>query len=78
MEIFWDSWGVFYIFVVNEIKLMEVFGWVQVWGYGDLFFILYGEVRGKGVEYWGIDYFDNDQYVYMMNIFWRLEVWLNV
>lgn len=76
-EIFWDSWGVPHIFAANETKLMEAFGWAQAQGHGDLLLTLYGEARGKGAEYWGIDYLDNDQYVHTMNIPRRSEVWLN-
>lgn len=76
-EILWDSWGVPHISAPNETKLMEAFGWAQAQGHGDLLLTLYGEARGKGAEYWGIDYLDNDQYIHTMNIPRRSAVWLN-
>ncbi len=76
-EILWDSWGVPHISAPDETKLMEAFGWAQAQGHGDLLLTLYGEARGKGAEYWGIDYLDNDQYIHTMNIPRRSAVWLN-
>lgn len=74
-EILWDGWGIPHIFASDQESLFRAFGWAQAQGHGDLLLQLYGEARGRAAEYGGIDYLASDQYVQMMGITERAQVW---
>lgn len=74
-EILWDTWGVPHIYGKDKPSLFKAFGWAQTKSHGNLILKLYGQARGKGAEYWGIDYLDSDQYVRSMEIPQRAKEW---
>ncbi len=74
-EILWDTWGVPHIYASNNSSLFKAFGWSQTKSHGNLLLKLYGQARGKGAEYWGINYLESDQYVRTMGIPKRAQQW---
>ncbi|MEA5533258.1 acylase [Crocosphaera sp. XPORK-15E] len=74
-EILWDSWGVPHIYGKDNNSLFKAFGWAQTKSHGNLILKLYGQARGKGAEYWGINYLESDQYVRTMGIPKRAKQW---
>ncbi len=74
-EIFWDNWGVPHIYGTDNNSLFKAFGWAQAKSHGNLILRLYGQARGRGAEYWGIDYLESDQYVKLMGVPDRAQQW---
>lgn len=52
-EILWDAWGVPHIFSRDTDGMFYAFGWAQMHSHGDLIMKLYGQARGRSMEYWG-------------------------
>ena len=74
-EILWDTWGVPHIFAPGAEQLFHAFGWAQTASHGDLLLELYGQARGRAVEYWGTGYLRGDQYVRTMGVPQRARAW---
>jgi acyl-homoserine-lactone acylase len=49
----WDTWGVPHIVATDEPGLFRAFGWAQMENHADLLLRLYGQARGRAVEYTG-------------------------
>lgn len=76
-EILWDTWGVPHIFsqghdweVTNNFNqgytdMFYAFGWAQMESHGDLIMKLYGEARGRSMEYWGDSKANRDRDVFL-------------
>jgi acyl-homoserine-lactone acylase len=67
-EILWDTWGVPHVFAPDHEGLFYGFGWAQAQNHGDLILELYGLSRGRGAEYWGEDYLDDDQLTHTLGV----------
>lgn len=61
-EILWDRFGVPHIFAEDHASLFRAFGWAQARNHADLVLRLYGQARGRGAEYWGEAYLEEDRW----------------
>jgi acyl-homoserine-lactone acylase len=75
-EILWDTWGIPHIYAPNEQSLGWAFGWAQAQAHGDLLLWLYGQARGRGAEYWGEAYLEEDRWVRTLGAPERSRAWL--
>lgn len=66
-EILWDTWGVPHIYAPTEADLYYAFGWAQMHNHGNLIASLYGQARGRGAEYWGETFLQNDVLLHTFN-----------
>jgi len=76
-EILWDRWGVPHIHSNSNTGVFAAFGYAQMHSHGNLLLRLYGQARGRGAEYWGEDYLDEDRYVRTLGIPERGRTWYN-
>lgn len=67
-QIAWDSWGVPHITSATEEELFYAQGWAQMHNHANLILELYGSSRGKGAEYWGQDFLENDIIIHTLGI----------
>ena len=67
-EILWDSYGVPHIFAKDRNGLAYAFGWAQMQNHGDLLLRLVAQARGRGSEYLGADYLDEDRWVWTLDL----------
>src|SRR6187431_438431 len=74
-DVLWDRWGVPHIFAPNLNESLYAFGWAQMESHGDLLLRLYGQARGRGAEYWGVNYADTDRWVRTMGVPARATKW---
>lgn len=66
-SIAWDKWGVPHIRANNVSELFFSQGWSQMHLHGNLVLELYGRSRGKGAEYWGKEWRDNDVLIHTLD-----------
>jgi acyl-homoserine-lactone acylase len=62
----WDSWGVPHIFADSAEALFFADGWAQMQAHANTILRLYGSSRGRGAEYWGEKFLDNDRLVHTL------------
>jgi acyl-homoserine-lactone acylase len=62
-EILWDRWGIPHIYAASATGLAYAFGWAQMHNHGDLLLTLVGQARGRGAEYWGEGFLEEDRWV---------------
>lgn len=74
-EIIWDEWGIPHIYAQNIEELGYAFGWAQMHSHGNLILELYAKSRGRASEYWGEEYFQNDQMVHTLGFPELAKVW---
>lgn len=67
-EILWDEWGVPHIYAPNEEEAFFAMGWSHMHNHTNLILELYGKARGRGAEYWGEDYLEEDQIVHTLRL----------
>ena len=67
-EILWDNYGVPHIYAKNNREMYYAFGWAQMTNHANLLLQIYGQARGRGAEYWGADYLENDKQMMIFNI----------
>ena len=67
-EILWDTYGVPHIFAKDRNGLAYAFGWAQMQNHGDLLLRLVAQARGRGSEYLGPDYLDEDRWVWTLDL----------
>jgi len=67
-EIIWDQYGVPHIYGQTIEEAYFGFGWSQMHNHADLILQLYGLARGRGAEYWGEQFLDNDRLVHLLRI----------
>jgi len=63
IKIVWDTWGVPHIYANNEKDLFYAQGWAEMQSHANLLLELYGQSRGRGAEYWGIEHLQNDKLI---------------
>ncbi len=74
-EILWDRYGVPHIFAEDAESLFYAFGWAQMEAHGDLILRLFGQARGRGAEYWGEEYLEEDRWTWRMGVPGRGKKW---
>ena len=74
-EILWDRYGVPHIFAGDDAPLFRAFGWAQMEAHGNLILRLYAQARGRGAEFFGPDYLDEDKWVRTMGVPERGREW---
>lgn len=67
-EILWDSYGVPHIYAADRRGLAYAFGWAQMRNHADLMLRLVAQARGRGAEYLGPDYLEDDQWVWTLDL----------
>jgi len=67
-EILWDTYGVPHIFAKDRNGLAYAFGWAQMQNHRDLLLRLVAQSRGRGSEYLGKDYLEEDRWVWTLNL----------
>ena len=67
-EVLWDTYGVPHIFAKDRNGLAYAFGWAQMQNHGDLLLRLVAQARGRGAEYLGPDYLDEDRWVWTLDL----------
>lgn len=75
-EILWDTWGVPHIFAADEIEAAYATGWAQMRSHGDLILRLYAQSRGRGAEYFGEAWLEQDRKVHTLGIPAHSERWM--
>ncbi|MBI3471861.1 MAG: acylase, partial [Candidatus Solibacter usitatus] len=75
-EILWDTYGVPHIFAADDESLFRAFGWAQAESHGNLILRLYGQARGRGAEYWGEKYAEDDRWVRLNGVPARARQWV--
>jgi acyl-homoserine-lactone acylase len=63
IKIIWDTWGVPHIYANNEKDLFYAQGWAEMQSHANLLLELYGQSRGRGAEYWGIEHLQDDKLI---------------
>lgn len=74
-EIIWDTWGVPHIYADNEADLFYAQGWAQMHAHANLIVERYGAARGRGAEYWGASYLQDDQMIHLLGFPELAEEW---
>ncbi len=74
-EILWDTYGIPHIFAATDEGLFFGYGYAQAEAHGDLILRLYGQSRGRGAEFLGEDYADDDEWVLLNSIPERAAAW---
>lgn len=75
VEILWDQYGIPHIYAQNTDDLFYAYGWAQTHAHGDLLLRLYGQARGKGAEYWGVEYLNSDKWIWTNGVPALAEKW---
>ncbi len=75
VEILWDEYGIPHIYAQNTDDLFYAYGWAQAHAHGDLLLRLYGQARGQAAEYWGSEYIEGDQWMWIHGVPQRAERW---
>lgn len=63
IKIIWDTWGVPHIYANNEKDLFYGQGWAEMQSHANLLLELYGQSRGRGAEYWGMEHLQDDKLI---------------
>ncbi|SFE17277.1 acyl-homoserine-lactone acylase [Chitinophaga sp. CF118] len=63
IKIIWDTWGVPHIYANTEKDLFYAQGWAEMQQHANLLLELYGQSRGRGAEYWGIEHLPEDKLI---------------
>ena len=74
-QIVWDTWGVPHIYAANETDLFKAQGYAQMQLHGNMILEMYGSSRGRGAEYWGKGYLENDMLVHAVRIPEMAQLW---
>jgi acyl-homoserine-lactone acylase len=74
-EILWDRYGVPHVFAGDDGPLFRAFGWAQMEAHGNLILRLYAQARGRGAEFFGPSYLDEDKWVRTMGVPDRGREW---
>lgn len=74
-EILWDSYGVPHIYGKDAESVFYGYGWAQLQSHANTVLRLYGEARGKGAEYWGLDYEPTARWLVMNGTPERAQDW---
>lgn len=74
-QIVWDTWGVPHIYAADEMELFKAQGYAQMHLHGNMILEMYGSSRGRGAEYWGEKYLENDMLVHSVGIPEMAKVW---
>jgi acyl-homoserine-lactone acylase len=67
-QILWDNYGVPHIYAKTSAGMYYAFGWAQMHNHADLLLQLYGLARGRGCEYWGDRWLNNDETVHQFDL----------
>jgi acyl-homoserine-lactone acylase len=62
-EILWDRYGVPHIFAPDHASLFYAYGYAQMEAHAELLIRLYAQARGRGAEFYGEQYLDDDKWV---------------
>lgn len=76
-QIIWDNWGVPHIYAQNNNELMYSFGWAQMQSHANTIITNFGRSRGKGAEYWGESFVENDMLVANLAFERLARMWYN-
>lgn len=74
-EILWDTYGIPHIYAKNDQSLFYAYGWAQAKNHGNLVLRLYAQARGRGAEYFGETFRDNDVWTLTNNVYSRAQQW---
>lgn len=77
-EILWDSYGVPHIYAKTEAGAFYGFGYAQAQSHGNLLLHMYGESRGRGAEYWGPKFEDQDKWIIANDVPERSRAWFKL
>lgn len=67
-QILWDNYGVPHIYAKTAAGMYYAFGWAQMHNHVRAVLFLYGLARGKGAEYWGDRWLNNDETIARFNV----------
>jgi len=62
-EILWDRYGVPHIFAPDHRSLFYAYGYAQMEAHAELLIRLYAQARGRGAEFYGERYLNDDKWV---------------
>ena len=62
-EILWDTYGVPHIYARNAQELFHAIGWAEAQSHGDLLLRLFAQSRGRGAEFYGKQYIEDDRWI---------------
>lgn len=74
-QIMWDTWGVPHITAPTIDELFFAQGWAQMHNHANLILELYGNSRGKGAEFWGLENLENDMLIHSLGLNELADEW---
>ncbi len=77
VEVLWDSFGVPHIYADSEEGAFYAFGHAQARAHGNILLRMLGESRGRGAEYWGASYEEQDRWIAANDVYPRAQSWFD-
>ncbi len=74
-EILWDKWGVPHIAAPDHPSLFYAYAYAQMEAHSELLIRLYAQARGRGAEFYGPTYLNEDRWVRVNGIPDRAKEW---
>lgn len=74
-EILWDTYGVPHIFAPDHPSLFYAYGYAQMEAHAELLVRLYAQARGRGAEFYGDAYLEDDRWVRTNGIVDLAKTW---
>lgn len=74
-EILWDTYGVPHIFAADHPSLFYAYGYAQMEAHAELLVRLYAQARGRGAEFYGDAYLEDDRWVRTNSLPERAKAW---